>query len=100
MSLQVAETVLQQLGSRRFIAMTGAKSFVADENTLRFKLPSNFATRSINCVTITLNLNDLYDVTFSYVHGNNQKVVSSHDDVCADNLRGLFEAETGLAVSL
>jgi hypothetical protein len=29
---QIADTILEQLGGRRFIAMTGAKNFVFDDN--------------------------------------------------------------------
>lgn len=66
MSTEVAETILKQLGGDRFIAMTGARNFLADGNALRFRLPSNFAKRRINAVRFTLNGTDTYDVVFSH----------------------------------
>jgi hypothetical protein len=54
MSTEVAETILEQLGGKRFIVMTGAKHFAADGNALRFRLPSNFAKSGINAVTISI----------------------------------------------
>ena len=58
----VAETILQQLGWNRFIAMTGAKDFVADTNSLRFKIPKNGS--KANYCKITLEPTDLYTVEF------------------------------------
>ena len=60
----VAQTILQQLGGRMFIAMTGARHLTSSEGGLAFKLPSNFATDGINHVIIRLNWRDTYDVTF------------------------------------
>ena len=42
MSTTIATTILQQLGGSRFIAMTGAKNLVAEENALIFRLPENW----------------------------------------------------------
>ena len=39
--MTVANTILEQLGSNKFIAMTGAKNFLSDGNTLRMTLPKN-----------------------------------------------------------
>jgi hypothetical protein len=36
---EVANIILQQLGGRKFIAMTGAKNFGCDNNMLGFSLP-------------------------------------------------------------
>jgi hypothetical protein len=41
MTSQVANTILQQLGASRFLAMTGARNLVAGEDTLQFDLPRN-----------------------------------------------------------
>lgn len=58
----VAEIILQQLGGNRFIAMTGAKDFVADNNSLRMKLPRNGS--KANYCKITLGIDDYYTVEF------------------------------------
>ena len=60
--LTVAQTILAQLGGRRFLAMTGAKNLVGSADTLAFRLPTNFATNKANICRITLNGLDLYDL--------------------------------------
>lgn len=65
--MNVAQTILTQLGGNRFAAMTGAKQFVAVTDYLQFKLPANFAKGGINCVKVTLTAADLYDVEFMKV---------------------------------
>lgn len=89
----VAETILQQLGGRRFIAMTGARSFVGDDSSLTFNLPIGKVRR----VKIDLSLSDTYTVTFWARHGDRVDEVS---DVYVDVLCPLFSQETGLQVSL
>ena len=39
--MKVANTILEQLGGQKFLAMTGANHLVADGNTLRMALPKN-----------------------------------------------------------
>ena len=58
----VAQTIYQQLGGGRFVAMTGAKNFVALENGIKFNIGRN--SSKANTVKITLNGLDLYDVEF------------------------------------
>lgn len=57
-----AKTILQQLGGNKFIAMTGAKNFVALENGIKFNIGRN--SSKANTVKITHNGLDLYDVEF------------------------------------
>ncbi|WP_235612499.1 hypothetical protein [Vibrio cyclitrophicus] len=61
--LQVANTILMQLGGRRFSMMTGAKQFVAIERGLLFALPARLAKQGINKMRIELEANDTYTVT-------------------------------------
>jgi hypothetical protein len=100
MSKEVAETILEQLGGRRFMAMTGARHFLADGSALRFRLPSNFAQHGINAITITLNAFDTYDLVFSKVHGPNFTSVATVRGIFADQLRDVFRSETGLDTTL
>ena len=37
--MEVANTILEQLGGRQFQAMTGASQFVGSKNSLSFRLP-------------------------------------------------------------
>ena len=100
--MQIAQTILSQLGGNKFKVMTGAKDFfsINEGSGLQFKLPSNFAKNKANTVRIVLNGNDLYDVEFGTVRGMSYKVKSTHDDVCGDMLVELFESETGMYTTL
>ncbi len=95
-NLDVAHTILQQLGGRRFIAMTGAKNFTSSEVGLNFKIPSGTAHCNINLVSIVLKPNDTYTVTFMKTRGLDVAVVQEHDMVHCDQLEGLFVRTTGL----
>lgn len=98
---QVAQTILQQLGGQRFIAMTGARNLVFEKKCLYFRLPR--ANKGIKIVRIRLMPSDTYEVKFvkqARSPSFEETEVASYDDVYAENLRGVFEAETGLATSL
>lgn len=99
-TLSVAETILHQLGGRRFIAMTGAKNFVTSPDSLFFALPANFAKHGINKVRITLNCRDLYDIEFAKMRGLKYTVIATLSDVYAENLRDVFTDATGLDTHL
>jgi hypothetical protein len=100
-NMQTANTILAQLGGNRFAVMTGAKNFIGGENTLTFRLPARFAQKSITGVRVTLDLvADLYKVEFLAIRGLNVRTVSEFDGVYAEDLRDLFETETGLYTSL
>ena len=94
----VAQTILAQLGGRRFTVMTGAKLLVDLGNGLQFKLPStrDFVRDGINCVRVILEASDTYTVEFY----KSSKLISTHADVYAENLRDVFTATTGLYTSL
>lgn len=98
----VAQTILAQLGGRRFQMMTGAKHFLSieDGNGLQFKLPSHIAKDGINCVRIVLNLRDTYDVEYSSVRGITYKVKKLSEDLYWDMLATDFTDTTGLYTSL
>ena len=100
--MQIAQTILQQLGGNRFAAMTGAKHFMADteRNSLTFRLTSNFAKDGINLVRVTLTLADLYTVEFMKARGLKCATIATRDDVYADQLREIFTSTTGLDVAI
>lgn len=100
--MNVAQTILTQLGGNRFAAMTGAKDFVADGETLQFKLPANFAARKINFVQITLTPADVYTVKFYQWKARQMvlEMVEQVEEVYATELREVFKNITGLDVHL
>jgi hypothetical protein len=105
-TMDVANTIVEQLGGRKFIAMTGARFFVGDETGVAFRLPGagGFCKKGINLVRVELDPNDTYTITFSRLSRKQGlphiKVVAQHHGVYFDMLQSMFTSETGLAVSL
>jgi hypothetical protein len=106
-SREVANTILAQLGGRKFLAMTGAKNLGYADGPdglgyLSFKLPSDphFVRDGINYVKIELTPADLYRVEFGRAWGRKYAPKAQHDDVFAEDLPGLFEDVTGLRTRL
>ncbi len=95
-----AREILKQLGGNRFIAMTGAKDFIRDDEKQRitFKIGRNCS--GINYVTITLNPMDLYDIKFISIRGWVIKEVSEEKGVYNDMLQTIFTQHTGLNTHL
>ncbi len=98
--IAVAAVILEQLGGRRFLAMTGAKHLLAHPSALSFRLPSSFARKRINFVRIELNVMDLYNITFSCVRGTEIVHEEQLRNVDCEQLRGVFTSTTGLETSL
>jgi hypothetical protein len=98
-NLEIADTILNQLGYHRFLAMTGADHLAAIENGLRFHVPGRTRGR-INWVEITLTASDEYDMYFFFFAAGKAKVVRCFEGVQWDQLRDLFTDATGLNTSL
>lgn len=93
----VANTILAQLGGNKFIAMTGARYFTCDNNSLSFQFPNRSGA---NCCHITLNSMDTYDMYFKRIHGVKITPVRHWSMVYCDKLREIFTTQTGLCLSL
>ena len=100
--MEIAKTILEQLGGGKFVAMTGAKSFIGHADALSFRLPGGggFAKNGINYVKITRNGLDLYNVEFQRIRGGKATLVSWIVNVYSDDLHNVFEHHTGLRTSL
>lgn len=100
MTNQIANEILNQLGNNKFIAMTGAKNFVASSDSLSFSIGRN-KTRC-NRVVITLTPADVYTVEFWFVSVKTGKVseLAKVSGVYNDMLRAVFTEQTGLNTSL
>lgn len=96
----VAQTILQQLGGRRFQAMTGARNFVGSSDALMFSIPK--AKNGINKIKIVLTPADTYDVEGYRITRATVgfEPLARVEGIYADNLRRVFESITGLATSL
>ena len=108
----VAEQILQQLGGREFLTVTGCKQLVYDESSLRMKLTKNKS--KANYLKITLGGNDLYEMLFFYYRPpkwvvKNGKVIerpemheeiARYEEVYCDMLQDLFTGVTGLVTRM
>ena len=105
-NMKVAETIYNQLGGGRFVAMTGAKQFVYDSNSLRFRIGRNKS--KANVVKIELRGDDTYEMTFKrvttsrislktgeYIEGKDDVIREFHS-VYFDQLQDLFTEITGM----
>lgn len=96
----VAVEILKQLGGHHFIAMTGARNFICDNNMMAFKIPSTMTKNRISHIRITLNSMDTYDIEFLAIRGQNIKKVSEFNDIYNDGLRNLISSEIGLTLTI
>ena len=98
----IAITILKQLGGNKFIAMTGANKFYAENNGMGFALPGGggFCRNGINYVKITLNSMDTYDMEFKRIRGTKITDVAKHEGIYNDMLQSTFTSETGLYTNL
>lgn len=92
--MEIAQTILKQLGGTLFVLMTGSKNFVADANSLSFKIGSG-AKNGITHVMVILEANDTYTVKFMRVRALECRILSTFEDIYADRLTDLFTEETG-----
>lgn len=95
--MQTAYTILEQLGGRRFISMTGASNLAGDDKSLQFKIMKN--AKKVTHVSIELE-NDFYNVVFYNVRGLETKKMNELTGLYAEDLRKAFEQNTGLYTSL
>lgn len=96
--LEVAETILTQLGGKRFQVMIGAKQFVAIERGLMFALPSRLAKLGINKVRIELDASDTYTMTTLKVNTRQGDAIEVQQEsgIFCDKLEWMFEGMTGV----
>lgn len=98
MGMEVAKTILEQLGGRGFTLMTGARNYVGYPDGLTFRLPGSggFCREGINHVEVRLLPSDTYRVIFSRVRAGKKKEIACVAGVYFDALPEIFRRETGL----
>lgn len=101
MSTATANTIVEQLGrsTGNMARMIGAHTFTAGEHSLTFKFKAK-AQNGANCVRVTLGACDTYRVEFIRLRGVDYWTKGEFSNIYADDLRPLFEKETGLYLNL
>lgn len=98
--MAVAGTILNQMGGAgRIRVMTGAKAFWALDCGLHFEFPNRQRSRG-NLVKIELQGDDTYTVRFFNKAKGACKLVKEVEGVYCDQLKSIFEKQTGLYLSL
>lgn len=98
--MQVPETILQQLGGNKFVAMTGAKDFAGAAYMLAFSLSSRMTRNKCNRVIITILASDTYKVQFCKLSKFELKPITTLVGVHCSELQQIFTQETGLVARL
>jgi hypothetical protein len=103
--MTVATTIFQQLGGRQFQVLTGARNLVGGDDSLSMQVSASAQIPLKNRCThvrITLDPMDTYTVEFLRFNRKTYEFTecSKHEGVYNDQLKDLFEAQTGLYVTL
>ena len=94
-NMQIAQTILNQLGGTgRLTMMCGCKDYAAGDKSVSFRIGSN-GNKVTRCL-VTLDPSDTYTVKFYKGRGVNMKECYAMSDVYNDNLRSVFEQQTGM----
>ena len=96
--MHVPEIIFQQLGGRRFAAVTGSRNFTGYNDSLTMTLVKNDS--GANRLAITLTASDTYTMRFFNCSRWKLKEIEVFDDVYCDQLQDLFEQVTGFDLSL
>lgn len=101
MTYRVSQMILQQLGGRKFLSMTGAHSLTYGDNCLIFKLPTN--PKKVTGVKIILTPMDDYTMEFINVGSVKQNFAVTKkviNNVYFDMMQDIFTENTGLYTTL
>lgn len=99
--IEIANTIIAQLGGRRFQVMTGASNFLALDSGVQFNIGAG-AKSDINKVVVTLMPDDTYTVEFWRIKRRSLDItkVSDYVGVSADTLQRVFTEATGFYTHL
>ncbi len=92
MDMTVPKIIVQQLGGA--LNMLGAYNLLGDETSLMFAFKEK-AKNGIKKIRITLDPSDTYKVEFIKIRKHEAVIVSTHEDVYAEDLHDLIRRETG-----
>lgn len=97
----IAQTILQQIGGRRFATMTGSRDFINMGNGLRMSLSKNKTSANRLDITYDEGL-DLYNMRFYRKTFSKKtfecktKEIVGYEGVYCDMLEDIFTQVTGL----
>ena len=96
--MEIAKTILHQLGGNRFLVMTGSKNLIAGKDSISMKLTKNKS--GANYLRITLNAMDTYKMEFISIRSAKMTAKKTFEGIYNDQLQELFTEATGLYTRL
>jgi hypothetical protein len=100
--LNIANTIMNQLGGRHFISMTGADRITAQESGVKFFIKAKNENK-INLIEVILTPEDTYTMICSHFDGWKEipvVEVCAFENVYCDELQDIFSDATGLCTHL
>jgi len=97
--MTVANTILDQLGGKQFLVVTGSNGMVGGKNSLTMFVPGTKHRGKVK-VTVELTPLDLYTVTVGRIKGFEWEEIEKRDMVYCDMLMDTFEELTGVYCTL
>ena len=97
--MEIAETILQQMGGPMAMRMIGGYALIADSNALSFRFRAH-AKDSLNFCKVTLTPWDVYEFELGRVRAGKYTQVHKFDEIYCDQLIAMFEEYTGLYLRL
>jgi len=94
---QIALEIAHQIGARG-LKMLGAKQLVAGYRELIISVGKN--DKRVSKIRVSLNMADLYNVTFFNIRGIEIKEIAHIEDVHVEELHQVIEQNTGMYLSL
>lgn len=97
--VEIANTIMQQIGGNKFKVMVGARSIYATDTGVQFQIGRG-ARQSIKLVKIDLTPMDEYEMRFFKVYGGKATEVEVREMLHAEDLENVFAEVTGMATRL
>jgi hypothetical protein len=100
--VNVAQTIVAQLGGNAFAAITGSRNFLESHAGQGVTFMVGRGPRGVTHVEIILEASDTYRVRFSRLDSRTctMTTLAEHGDVYVDQLLDVFEGETGLYATI
>lgn len=97
-NMEVANTIIAQLGGNKFKVMTGSKNFRGDANSVTMDLTRN--KLGAKWLTVRLEGDDTYTMIFQSFRKFEVKLKAEIKGIYCDMLQSIFTEQTGLYTSL
>ena len=96
--MEVAQTIIEQLGGNEFLICTGIRKILKADNRVTFQLPRN--AKNATAMKITLADDDTYTLETYRIRKGEIITLEKYEGIYWDMLQDFFEQMTELYVTL